>query len=72
MMTPTRAFFEVEDQAADAVGKFDHFAGHAVGEAVAARDAVADFQDAADLAGRELSLEVFNFLLDELKRSRPL
>ena len=46
-----RRFFEVERQTLDVgFGEIDHFAGHDVGQAVEAGDAVADFQHPAGLA----------------------
>ena len=43
-------FFEVEREADDAVGEFDHLVEHRVGQAFDVRDAVADFADDADVA----------------------
>ena len=42
-------FFEVQRDAEHAVREFEHLAGHRVVDAVHARDAVADRDDAADL-----------------------
>ena len=63
MMTATDDLFEVERQALDVgIGEIDEFAGHHVGQAVAAGDAVADFQHLADLAGFDLSVELGDLL----------
>ena len=48
-----------------ACGEVDQFAGHDVGEAVAAGDAVADFQDAAGLADVELLAEIGDLPFDD-------
>ena len=59
-----RILFEVERQAADAGAReFHHLAGHDAGEAVDARDAIAHFQDAADLAGVDLGPVLVNLRL---------
>ncbi len=58
-------FFEVEDLAEDAVGELEHFAGHGTAKAVDAGDAVADFDDLADLGDVELVLVLGDFLLDD-------
>ncbi len=58
-------FFEVEGQPDDAAGKLDHFAGHHAGQAVDARNTIAHFQHATDLADVDLRLEVFNFRLND-------
>ena len=59
-----RVLFQVEGQPDDAVGKLDHFAGHHARQAVDARNAVADFQDASDFADVDLGFVVLNFLLE--------
>src|SRR5579872_6204906 len=58
-----RILFEIEDLPAHAAGKFNHFAGHGPGQAVDARDAVADFEHAPDFAGLDRSSKVFNLFL---------
>ena len=58
-------FFEVEGQAVDAAGELDHFARHHAGQAVDARNAVAQLDHAADLADVDARLELLNFLLDD-------
>ena len=56
--------FQVEGQAAHArADEFDHLAGHDVGQAVDARDAVADLQDATDLTSHGFAAELVNFRL---------
>src|SRR5262249_35127785 len=58
-------FFEVEGDAADAGAReFDHLPGHDRGQAVDTGDAVAHFQDAADLAGVDLRPVLINFRLE--------
>ena len=56
-----RVLFEVEGQAVDAAGELDHFAGHDAGQAVDARDAVADLEHAPDLADVDLRLDTAQF-----------
>jgi hypothetical protein len=56
--------FKVEGQARDAIGKLDHFAGHDAGEAVHARNTVADFENASYFADVDLRFVLLNFLLD--------
>ena len=54
-----RVLFEVEGEALDVgLGELDHFAGHDVGEAVAAGDAVADLEHLADFARLDFAVEV--------------
>src|SRR6185437_15714411 len=55
-------FLEVQRNAEDAVRKLDHLAGHALIEAVDARDAVADGDDRADLLDRDRLLIIFDLL----------
>ena len=57
-----RVFLEVERQAGDAAGKLDHFAGHDAGKAPDAGDAVAHFEDPADLADVDARLVPRDFL----------
>ena len=58
-----RVLFEVEGQAAHlGTAELDHLAVHDVRQAVDAGNAVADFQDSADLAGVEAGAEVPDFL----------
>ena len=58
------SLFEVERQAAHTrADELDHLAGHDVRQAVDTRDAVADLQDAADLASDGFTAELVNFRL---------
>ena len=61
---PHGVLFQVEGQAVDAAGKFDHLAGHHAGEAVDAGNPVAHFDHLADLADVDPGLVPFNLLLD--------
>src|SRR5271170_2818539 len=55
-------FFQVQRNAENVVRKLDHFAGHALIEAVNARDAVAHGDDGADFLDREGLLIIFYLL----------
>src|SRR5271156_3546223 len=55
-------FFQVQRDAENVVRKLDHFAGHALIEAVNARDAVAHGDDRADFLDREGLLIIFDLL----------
>ena len=57
--------FQVEGQPLDAVGEFDHFAGHHAGQAVHAGDSVADFEHRAHFADIDLALELLDFFLQD-------
>src|SRR5262249_12927523 len=59
-----RGLFEVEGQAVNLAGEPDHVAGHDVGKAVDARHAVADLDDAADLADVDAGLELLDLSLN--------
>src|SRR3984885_4971566 len=59
-------FFQVKRDAEYVVRKLDHFAGHALIEAVDARDAVADGDDGADFLDREGLLIIFDLLAQDL------
>ncbi len=56
--------FEVQRDPLDAVLERHHLAGHQPGEAVDARDAVADLEDLAHLAPRDLGRELLDLTLD--------
>ena len=47
------------------LGELDEFAGHDLGQAVAAGDAVADFEHLPDLAGLDLPVELRDLLGDD-------
>src|SRR5262249_51651375 len=57
--------FEVEGQAADAAGELDHLSRHAVRPAIDAGDAVAHFQDRADLADVDRAFVLLNLGLND-------
>src|SRR6185503_14959131 len=57
--------FEVQRHALHAARKLDHFPGLHVLEAVDARDAVADRENAADLGNLGLSTETFDLLFQD-------
>src|SRR5690606_14649847 len=57
--------FQVEHESARAVLELDHLTRHGRGESVHARDAVADCENAADLARLDLAAELFNLTLDD-------
>ena len=59
-----RRLLEVQRDALDAVLERHHLAGHEPGEAVDARDAVADLEDLAHLAPRDLGGELLDLTLD--------
>ena len=59
-----RVFFEVEGQAEDIVGEFDHLAGHDAGEAIDAGHTVAHLDDPPDFADVDFRLVLLNFVLD--------
>ncbi len=58
--------FEVHGEAGDAVRELDELAGHALVEAVDARDAVAERDDGADLVDLDALLVVFNLAAQQL------
>ena len=59
-----RGFLEVQRDPLDAVLERDHLAGHQPREAVDARDAVADLEDLAHLAPRDLGGELLDLTLN--------
>ena len=59
-----RRLLEVQRDALDAVLERHHLAGHEPREAVDARDAVADLEDLAHLAPRDLGGELLDLTLD--------
>src|SRR5262249_8203921 len=58
-----RVFFQVEREAVDPVGELDHFAGHDATQAVDARNAVTDLQNASDFADVDLGFVLLNLSL---------
>ena len=59
-------FFEVQRDAEDAVRKLEHLAGHGALDAVDARDAVAERDDAADFGDVHLDGVAADLLADDL------
>ena len=60
-------FFEVEDDALDVVRELEELTGHGAGEAVDARDAVADGEHGAGLDDRDLLIVLLDLLPDDLR-----
>ena len=58
--------FQVQRDAVHAVRKLEHFAGHRVVDAVNARDAVTDRDDAAHLGNVDVDRVAANLLADDL------
>jgi hypothetical protein len=58
--------FEVQRHALDAVGKFDHFTGLNIVEAVDTGDTVTDRQHAADFRNLRFGAEIGDLVLDDL------
>ncbi len=58
--------FEVEREAEDVLAEVEQLGGHAAGEPVDPRDAVADLDDGADISGLGLSFELLDLGLDDV------